>query len=398
MPDTLTQAEGVHIQHHPAIRAVELITRWQPASIVVDFIGSSTRRSFCAGMPDHDLAERDQHVAPQYPDFDNEYFEWVDLIESVEEAGESFIMMELGAGFGRWSVRGALATRRKPGCRFTCIAVEAEPRHFQWMLDHFRDNGVEPHEHDLIWAAVDTRSGFTPFEVGKADGWYGQQLIPIKKMSTPLPPARTRRRLKARSYLGRPPVMSAEERVLAWVPCVTLTELLQPYPRVDLLDLDIQGAEVAVLRSAMESLQRRVRRVHVGTHSAQIEEDLRQLFGEQGWEKLNDYPCQSRVSTPYGEIAFGDGVQTWLNPMRRRTVKRTAPDVMTPQGELEKTVIALTDRVAALESRTQELKAEKVQLREQLRAAVRDRHTRTESGSRVRRLLPRWLARLGRFR
>jgi FkbM family methyltransferase len=395
MPDTSTQPESVQIQHHRAIRSVELITRWQPASAQFDFIGSSTRRSFCAGLPAHELTEHARNVTPSYPDFDNEYFEWVDLIESVEEARESFVMMELGAGFGRWSVRGALAAQRKPGCRFTCIAVEAEPQHFHWMLDHFRDNGIDPREHDLIWAAVDTQSGFAPFEVGKADGWYGQQLIPIKKMSMPLPTVRTRRRLKARSFLGRPPVMPSEGRVLSWVPCVTLTELLQPYPHVDLLDLDIQGAEVAVLRSAMASLQRRVRRVHVGTHSAHIEEDLRQLFGGQGWEKRNDYPCQSRVSTPYGEITFGDGVQTWLNPMRRHTVKKTA---MTPEYDLEK-MVELTDRVVALKSRTRDLKAEKVQLRGQLRAAVLDCRRRAKSAPPppARPLLPRWLARLGRF-
>ena len=125
-----------------------------------------------------------------------------------------------------------------------------------------------------------------------------------------------RRRLKARSVLGRPPRLPPKEKSLLWVPCVTLAELLAPYPKVDLIDLDVQGSEFDVLAPAIELLNERVQRIHIGTHAAQIEEALRELFGAAGWKKLNDYPCQSRVPTPYGDITFGDGVQTWLNPFR----------------------------------------------------------------------------------
>jgi chromosome segregation ATPase len=54
--------------------------------------------------------------------------------------------------------------------------------------------------------------------------------------------------------------------------------------------------------------------VHIGTHSHDIELDLRTLFRQNGWYKLNDYSCQSTETTPWGDIAFGDGVQTWINP------------------------------------------------------------------------------------
>jgi hypothetical protein len=33
-----------------------------------------------------------------------------------------------------------------------------------------------------------------------------------------------------------------------------------------------------------------------------------------GWRLLTDYPCNGASDTPYGRIAFGDGVQSWLNP------------------------------------------------------------------------------------
>ena len=36
------------------------------------------------------------------PPIDEEYFEWVDLLESVRDARGAYTMMELGAGYGRW--------------------------------------------------------------------------------------------------------------------------------------------------------------------------------------------------------------------------------------------------------------------------------------------------------
>ncbi len=48
--------------------------------------------------------------------------------------------------------------------------------------------------------------------------------------------------------------------------------------------------------------------------STTIELGLRELFRGHGWQPVNDYACLSRNPTPYGEIEFGDGVQTWINP------------------------------------------------------------------------------------
>ena len=40
-----------------------------------------------------------------YPDFCEEYFEWIDVLESVLAADQQFVMIELGAGYGRWLVQ-----------------------------------------------------------------------------------------------------------------------------------------------------------------------------------------------------------------------------------------------------------------------------------------------------
>jgi FkbM family methyltransferase len=421
--------------HHTSILAQPPVTMWCPPEIIVDFIGSRTRRSYDAGLGiRREFARVAEVVTPQYPAFDEEYFEWIDLLEAVEEATDTFVMMELGAGFGRWSMRAALAVRRKAGCHFHSVAVEAEPIHFRWMLDHFKDNDVNPVEHELIWAAVGATEGFAPFKIGEPSSWYGQSVA--KAPREPLPDPQVRRRLKARSILGRPPAPATEKRGVMWVPCVTLNELIAPYPRVDLIDIDVQGHEVQVLEPAMALLNERVRRVHIGTHSTEIEAALREVFNAEGWRKLNDYPCQSRVSTPFGEIAFGDGVQTWLNPVlsARRSSGAKARGARRPSTESPEASAALQARVADLKERNRQLKAEAVQrsaesreaaaagespnIVEELRTRVeelkernlqlkaeivslrekhRDHKAQTQSAAATRwwkRLVPGWLARL----
>jgi hypothetical protein len=83
---------------------------------------------------------------------------------------------------------------------------------------------------------------------------------------------------------------------------------------VDLIDLDVQGAELEVLEASSEQLCEKVKRVHIGTHGRDIEEGLRARFRALGWENLNDYGSNCECETPYDRIRFQDGVQTWVNP------------------------------------------------------------------------------------
>jgi FkbM family methyltransferase len=321
-----------------------------------------------------------------YPSFDEEYFEWVDILEAVDEATDSFVMIELGAGYGRWCARAAAAVRRKSNGRFQFVAVEAEPDHFRWIHDHFRDNGIDPAGHELIWAAVGAQPGFVPFLVGVADSWYGQAIA--EKAAAPLPDVENRRRLKARSVLGRPPAASGSDNGVTWVPCVTLAEILAPYPRVDLIDIDVQGAEYEVLASAMDLLNRRVRRIHVGTHSTEIERQLRELFTDHHWKCVNDYPCQSCSQTPYGTIQFGDGVQTWQNAGVPAAATQLKPGKSQPAEELP-LVQRLRALVGDLKDENRALKRRNAELRRRCRSQEGRLRARPSS-SWVARLIGRW--------
>lgn len=184
-------------------------------------------------------------------------------------------------------------------------STSPEPRHYAWLATHFRDNGLEPSEHKLIRAAVCEKRGRVDFYCGNSAGWYGQAIAPRRS---------TWARLGAFVHRIRPKDSQDTDLKVISVRSISLSQLLQSHPCVDLIDLDVQGEERTVLTEAIEQLDAKVKRVHVGTHSAEIEDQLRKLFSDHAWRKVNDYRCLSINKTPYGEIEFVDGVQTWINP------------------------------------------------------------------------------------
>lgn len=305
-----------HYDSHPIF---DLFAHWQtttlscPEGFAVEYPGVLRRKKFLAPA----LAKTTEmlSVRESAPPVNEEYFEWIDVLESALGAGEQFCMVELGAGFGRWLVRAAVALRLlKPAVEPYLIGVEAEPTHFQWLLEHFRDNGIDPNRHRLVEAAVDRLEGEVSFTVGRPSDWYGQAIVP--------------------------PGMRGYE--LAPVRAITLSSLLADVPVVDLVDLDVQGAELGVLESAIADLDEKVKRVHIGTHSSALEIGLRELFRVHGWYKRHDYASGSTELTPFGNVSFTDGVQTWINPAFE-TVTPTDLELV----NLEAQLVGLEQQLAA---------------------------------------------------
>jgi FkbM family methyltransferase len=270
-------------RHHSVF---QYFRRWEGVvqpGYQVDFVGSVIRASFYKGS----FCYREPtFISTDYPEFNEEYYPWIDVLESIITAKEKFVMMELGAGYGKWLIRAAKALQQITNIPYLLIGVEAEPEHYQWMKIHFSDNGIDPDNHILTEAAVSDQGGHVLFEIGRADEHYGQQILTN----------------------GASPSLSIKK-----VPAVSLNSLLGPLDKIDLIDLDIQGAELRILTAATEELNRKVKRIHVGTHSRVIEAGLRLFFSDMGWKCLTDYFSQQECSTPYGIIKFDDGVQTWIN-------------------------------------------------------------------------------------
>jgi FkbM family methyltransferase len=269
-----------------------------PAGYFAYFLGNITRADYWAFSPDiRQLYDRARFEAFSGPSLDDNVLDWLVTLEAVADAKGEFVMIALGAGWGRWLIAAAMAAKQRGGIRCRLVGVEAEPTHYQWMREHFRDNGIDPAEHDLIEAAASGRSGDAWFYFGKPSSWYGQSLI----------------RDESLDWDGRGTEIDYNGERARRVRTVDIQELTRRYPRVDYLHMDIQGAELEFLASRPEVLNRHVKRVLVGTHSAEIERGLGKLFNELEWTCQYDVPMNGSVVVDSKVVTLGDGVQVWIN-------------------------------------------------------------------------------------
>lgn len=290
--------------HHPALLKLRPWEGIVNKGISVDFLGIQYDRSFINSDSEFGLAPANTvggTVRTCYPSFNEEYFEWIDLLEAVTAAKDRFTMIELGAGFGRWLVRGAFAVRALNDLPYYLIGVEAEPQHYRWMTQHFAMNGIDRSRHLLVNSPVSGSDEEVWFVVGDSAGAYGQNIVARSHLGAALKLARLRLRTRDSRYSVR------KMRARA------LVGFLETVDIVDLIDFDIQGEELKVVASARSELDSKVKRVHIGTHYG-VEIGLRSLFKELGWESIYDFPRSHVHQTAYGPIKFDDGVQTWINP------------------------------------------------------------------------------------
>ena len=182
--------------------------------------------------------------------------------------------------------------QKQPDLRCALVAVEPEPAHFSFLRQHFLDNDLNPDEHTLIQAAVNATGEDVHFITGHAKEWYGQAIVPEGYVESAYPDARTVR-----------------------IPGVRLTDLLQTHRSIDLIDVDIQGAELPVITLSMQALTETTRRAYISTHSPEIHSKLALAFQTAGWQKLAMHGWNgSNEPTRFGPLTFVDGIQYWLNP------------------------------------------------------------------------------------
>src|SRR6185369_12734632 len=131
----------------------------------------------------------------------------------------------------------------------------------------------------------------------KPAAWYGQSIIKVYEALDESPPD---------SYEGHDVFRLKSGCTAVKTRSYLLTEILPETERIDLIDLDVQGEELKIISAAIDALDRRVVRLHIGTHSHEIEAGLRELLGRHGWECRTDYPCAQTNETPWGPIQFVD--------------------------------------------------------------------------------------------
>lgn len=274
-----------------------------PEGLSVHWIGDKTPARFY-GQPWQPHARS----GVEYPPFDEEYFEWIDVLEGARDARGTFVFLELGAGYGRWSARAACAARQL-GKSFRLGMAEAAPRHITQLLEVMEVNGINPSLFDVYKSAITARHETINFVVGWPGGkeppsWYGQAITSNSMQGAEL----------IGEHDGFPLWRMLDDWKVIKIPAMPLSEVIKNYQVVDVADFDLQGAEADAIEESLDLLGERVRRLHIGTHGHDIEARLREMLQARGWLCLRDYPCHGESDTPYGRIAFVDGVQSWINP------------------------------------------------------------------------------------
>lgn len=216
-----------------------------------------------------------------------------EIIDSAP--GPSFVFAELGAGYGRWCAHVVLYCRdRRPDLAVHVIAVEPEPTHFQWLKEHMVNNQIGLYDCTLIDTPISTKT-WTVFQIGSPATWYGQRIIAV----TPGQIVQ-----KAVSFCRQ----VRDGCRFRLVRSITLERAIAGHPLVDLINIDIQGEELAVLAATPREVLGRIHYLYIGTHSPEIERGLHALLGDAGWQCTYELPQDP-------DFGITDGIQVWRNPV-----------------------------------------------------------------------------------
>jgi FkbM family methyltransferase len=297
------------------------------AGFMVDFLGILTDVTFRT-PPDHPLASAGRDIETRLPIIEDGegWFEAANWFEAAREASEQFVMITLGACYGAQAVGSYRAVQLVNPMPCKLVAVEPEPDNYEWTRMHMRDNGIDPDDQWLVQAAISDKNDPVLFPVG-APGTGAQNCLSTNEFaarqyyaSEILRSGRVEDAIKSLLLFNTTGVkkdlvpgenLVAEVKVLS---AVTLKDVLSPFDRVDYLESDIQQSEILVFPPFIELLRRKVQRIHIGTHGADVHHALHKLFEEDGWEIVFSYAPNSEFQTSVGNFTTNDGVLTVRNP------------------------------------------------------------------------------------
>lgn len=218
--------------------------------------------------------------------------EWAAALHAVERAQGTFRIVELGCGWGCWMTNTGVAAR-SIGLEVELIGVEGEAAHLKNAADTLALNGFGPGDFRLVHGVAAPKPGVAIFPRAGAGqtSWGGEALF------DPDPAALAEAK-------GRDDLQVLD--------CFTIPQLAGDKP-VDLLHIDIQGAEAVFVEGNFDAISTHVRRVLIGTHSRAIEGRLTDQFLHHGWRL--EMERTAIVTLQDGKPAlYIDGVQMWANP------------------------------------------------------------------------------------
>jgi FkbM family methyltransferase len=285
------------VTHHPVFSIFDRPGKRSDETFFLDFLGVKHRKRFLEEALIDSLVRWSPRKSPS-----EEYFEWIALLVAVEAAPARFTIVEVGAGWGRWMLRGAAAAKLR-NKSYHLVGVEPDPDHFNWMAIAMDDNDIPPGNRTLIHGVVAGTQESVWFQSGTPSEWYGQAIIEAGQAHHLIESG------------------AAESTPVRQMRPISLDSTFAELESVDLLDLDIQGAEADAIEQSIDSIERKVKAVYVSTHSEEVERRLRALFLTRGWFPVFDYSLSSSPRTPYGTIQLKDGAQLWMTVQQEKMLR-----------------------------------------------------------------------------
>jgi len=278
--------------YHSSFDAEEVIRKYAKKHIkasplhVTNFLGVKTRP---AVLPEYlsNLVGTVQSI-PMPANWHADIAEWASCLRAVDFASASFVMAELGCGWGCWMNNLGRAAKDS-GKRVKLYGIEADLKCLEMAREALADNGFEQAEYELQQGILGKTGDFVSYpKTPSGPAWNGAAASNNESSANP------------EGYIK--------------VPIIDFEEVIRDEVRLDLLHIDIQGSEYDLLCDIFELISRKVRFVFVGTHTKQIEGKLFDLFfgKRSSWSLEMEQACKFKLFNGW-PILIADGAQLWRN-------------------------------------------------------------------------------------
>ena len=315
-------------KHLAIFDSFEPFSGFVPKGFLVDFLGTLTDANFRTMFGVDPETVGGGMVATKRPEvtWGEGFFEILSWFEAAREARGSFTMITLGACYGSQAVGAYMALRKLNPMPARLCAVEAEPKNYEWVKKHFRDNDIDPDKHWLINCALSDSNKPVLFPTGEAGSGVNNCIATNNELS---------RRIYADEIAAYPNLQDVVRTIIRdgktgieitpvpggtfrthveFVSAITLEDVLGPFDTVDLLESDIQQSEIVVFPPAMDMVKAKVKRVHIGTHGLDVHEAILAGFKERGFEIVIEYKPNTHHETAWGSFDINDGIIAARNP------------------------------------------------------------------------------------
>lgn len=218
--------------------------------------------------------------------------EWAAALLSVREAKDIYRIVEIGCGWGCWLTNMGFAAKRI-GLAVDLIGIEGDRQHLENAKQVLMLNGFNEDEFRLTNGIAAPKEGLALFPLSDRPGedWGAEPIF--------FPDPETLSKIRSAGSHSE-------------LTCHTLSELSQN-EQIDLLHIDIQGAEMDFVEGNYGDVSKYAKRVFIGTHSRFLEGSLQKFFLDRGWTLEMDRPAISEIVDGKPEIRV-DGALLFRNP------------------------------------------------------------------------------------